>query len=54
MAELLELLANPAHWVFEIISGGVFFAVGLLVPERYNPFKRLVSRHDKERHGHQH
>lgn len=50
MSELLELLANPAHWLFEIISGGVFFIIGLIVPERFNPFKRLVTRHDRENH----
>jgi hypothetical protein len=50
VSELVELLTNWAHWAFEIISGGVFFALGLVVPERYNPFKRLVSRHDREKH----
>lgn len=51
MNELLDLLTNWAHWAFEIISGGVFFAAGLIVPERYNPVKRLVTRHDREKHG---
>lgn len=51
MSELVELLSNPAHWLFEIISGGLFFVVGLLVPERFNPVKRLVNRHDRENHN---
>jgi hypothetical protein len=51
MAELIELLTNWAHWSFEIISGSVFFAAGLVVPERFNPVKRLVSRHDREKHS---
>lgn len=51
MSELIELLGNPAHWGFEIISGGVIFVGGLIVPERLNPFKRLVTRHDRDKHG---
>ena len=51
MNELISLLLEWQHWVFEIISGGVFFAAGLVVPERYNPVKRLVSRHDREKHS---
>ena len=51
MNELIVLLTEWQHWAFEVISGGVFFAAGLLVPERYNPFKRLVARHDREKHG---
>lgn len=51
MDELIHLLTDWVHWAFEIISGGVFFAAGLIIPERYNPFKRLVSRHDREKHG---
>lgn len=50
MSELIHLLTDWTHWVFEIISGGVFFAVGLIVPERFNPVKRLVTRHDREKH----
>jgi hypothetical protein len=45
--ELTHLLTD---WAFEIISGGVFFAVGLLVPEKWNPVKRLVARHDRDKH----
>jgi hypothetical protein len=50
MSELAPLLTDWVHWAFEIISGGVFFAVGLAVPEKWNPFKRLVARHDRENH----
>lgn len=50
MSELVSLLLDWHHWAFEIISGGVFFAAGLVVPERLNPFKRLVTRHDREHH----
>lgn len=50
MAELVDLLTEWQHWAFEIISGGVFFVAGMLVPERLNPVKRLVRRHDREKH----
>lgn len=50
MGELVHLLTDWAHWAFEIISGGVFFAAGMLVPERFNPAKRLVARHDRKKH----
>lgn len=51
MEELIHLLTDWTHWAFEILSGGVFFAIGLIVPERFNPFKRLVARHDRDHHG---
>lgn len=51
MSELIHLLGNWAHWAFEIISGGVFTLIGMAVPERYNPVKRWLSRHDAEKHG---
>jgi hypothetical protein len=51
MDELINLLTDWSHWAFEIISGGVFFAAGLVVPERWNPVKRLVARHDRDKHG---
>lgn len=55
MDELLHLLTDWAHWAFEIISGTVIGTIvsvlGLAVPERYNPVKRLVARHDREKHG---
>lgn len=50
MDELVHLLTDWTHWAFEIISGGVFFAAGLIVPERYNPVKRLVAKHDRDKH----
>jgi hypothetical protein len=50
MNELIELLLDWHHWAFEIVSGGVFFLVGLAVPEKWNPVKRLVSRHDRDHH----
>lgn len=52
MSELWHLLTDWTHWAFEVISGGVFFAAGLAVPERYNPVKRLVTRHDATKHPH--
>ena len=51
MNHLIELLTDWTHWAFEIISGGVFFALGLVIPERWNPVKRLVTRHDHEKHS---
>lgn len=51
MDELIHLLTDWAHWAFEIISGSVVSLVILLIPERFNPAKRLVSRHDREKHG---
>ena len=55
MGELIDLLTNWAHWGFEIISGlviGMFLStLSLLVPERYNPAKRLVARHDRNKHA---
>lgn len=51
MDELIHLLTDWVHWAFEIISGGVFLVIGLIVPERLNPFKRLVARHDRQKHG---
>lgn len=51
MGELVHLLTDWHHWAFEIISGGVFFVFGLAVPERFNPFKRLVARHDRNKHS---
>lgn len=50
MDELFKLLTDWHHWAFEIISGGVFFAGGLVVPEKMNPVKRLVARHDRDKH----
>lgn len=50
MSELIDLLSEWQHWAFEIISGGVFVVIGLITPESLNPFKRLVARHDREKH----
>ncbi len=51
MRELIALLSEWQHWAFEVVSGGVFFALGLAIPERFNPFKRLVARHDRNKHA---
>lgn len=51
MDELIHLLSNPAHWAFEVISGAVFIIIGLATPERFNFVKRLVARHDRDKHN---
>lgn len=51
MSELLHLLSDWHHWAFEIITGGVFVIVGMVVPERFNFVKRLIARHDRHKHG---
>lgn len=51
MTELVDILTDWTHWAFELISGGVFLVIGLIVPESLNPFKRLVARHDRNKHG---
>lgn len=49
MSEFFDLLGDPSHWAFEgvtdIVFTGFLFMVGRI------PFKRWVSRHDKEKHG---
>lgn len=51
--QLLELLASPAHWVFEIVSD-VVVTVALAVlfkPLWSRLIRERVARHDAEHHG---
>ncbi len=54
MGEFVELLGNPAHWGFEVatdlVKFSVVWVVGSLIPDRWNPVKRWVARHDREHH----
>lgn len=58
MNEFQELLRNPAHWGFEavtdIVFGIIVFIFGSITPEKLNPFKRWITRHDREHHGEPH
>lgn len=51
---LEELLLSGPHWAFEFISDiaatAVVWTVGSIIPDRFNPVKRWVKRHDKEAH----
>lgn len=48
MSEFLHLMANPAHWGFEIVSGAIIGAtISPLV-------KRLIRRHDRKHHAPKH
>jgi hypothetical protein len=45
MNELLHILADPAHWIAEVVMDGT---ITLCVAY---PISRLVKRHDRKVHG---
>lgn len=45
MNELLHILADPAHWIAEVVMDGT---ITLLIAY---PISRLVKRHDRKVHG---
>lgn len=45
MSEFIQLLHDPAHWGFEIVSDAV---VGLFL---IKPFNMILARHDRKKHS---
>ena len=43
--ETLHMLSDPAHWAFEVVSGGIMFAIGAA-------WHAVWQRgHDRDHHG---